>query len=212
MIKIVKSLAIIVAVVAVAGGATYAWQQQTETISGITYSAGSQDLKIDKDASSGGAHWVDGFDVGTVFDKTVKPGSSGEQIIDIKNVSDASGKASVRLDLRFNKENGVLSPEVAAGDGTTDNDWSGELAQNMRVKISYKKGNEGSWTEKYDYTLAAYYENKNMLELGNIDFGTAEDDNTDGIGNVKLEWYVPSDASNMIMTDSVGINVIFGLE
>jgi hypothetical protein len=214
MIKIVKSLAIILGVVAIAGGGTYAWQQQTETISGITYSAGSQDLKIDNDASSSTANWVDSFDAGPGFDKTVKPGSSGEQVIDIKNVSDAAGKASVRLDLRFNKENGVLTPEIAANDNATDDDWSGELAQNMRVKISYKKGTDldSTWVEKYDYTLAQYYENKSMLELGSIDFGTAADADVNGIGNVKLEWYVPSDASNMIMTDQVGINVIFGLE
>lgn len=208
MIKIVKSLAIIVAVVAVAGGATYAWQQQTETISGITYSSGSQDLKIDSNKSSTAQTWSDSFDTGVEFDKTgLKPGDNGEQIIDIKNIGDNNGTASIRLDLTANAENTILNPETTAGD---DTGADGELDENMRVKISYQAYNTGNFVQLYDYTLAQYEANHNLLTLGAIGHGTDSDLN--GIASVKLEWSVPTSASNQIMTDSIEINVIFGLE
>jgi hypothetical protein len=199
----VKSLAIILGVVAIAGAGTYAWQLQQETISGITYSAGSADLKIDSDPSSTNQTWVDSFDTGTTADLSgLKPGSSGSQIVDIQSQGDPNGTASIRLDLTANDENIRLTPETQAGDNT---DGPGELDANMRVKISYDPTNTGTFSQLYDYTLAEYEANPSLLTLGAIS-------NTNGIASVKLEWSIPGDASNQIMTDSVEINVIFGLE
>lgn len=203
MMKIFKSLAIITAVVAIAGGGTYAWQLQQETISGITYSAGSMDLMIDQNPSPGTADWVNGFST-NLFDKNgLKPGSNGSQIIDIKGEKDA--KASIRLSLDSNKENVAISPELGAGDSVDNGDWDGELAQNMMVKISYSADNSSTFIEKYNFTLADYHNNPNLLDLGAIT-------STSGIASIQLEWSIPSNTTNKIMTDSVGINVIFGLE
>jgi hypothetical protein len=206
MMKIFKSLAIITAVVAIAGGGTYAWQLQQETISGITYSAGSMDLKIDSNTSSSQQSWVDGFNTNGGMDKNgLKPGSFGEQIIDIKSEGDVNATASVRIDTTFNRENTLLTPEVEVGDTYIDNILDGELAQNMMVKISFDAGNTGTFVEKYNYTVAQYEANPSLLALGAIT-------NAEGIASVKLEWSIPSDASNNIMTDQIGLAVVFGLE
>lgn len=213
MKKILKSLGIIAAVAAITGGATWAWDLQKEKITGVTFAAGSADLKIDANPLSGSQSWQDGFNASGIFtaDKLIPGAELDKQIVNIKNVGDTDGKTSVRLELVSNKENDRLTPEIEAGD-TTGGDWGGELAGKMRVKISYKKETDSSWTEKYDYTLAEYAANPSMLSLGDIGHGTAADENLDGVGNVKFEWSIPANAGNTIMTDSVGVNVIFGLE
>ena len=211
MTKIIKSLAIIAFVAAVAIGGTYAWLQQTETISSITYSTASLDLKIDSYPDPAKKSWVDSFDTQGAFNKTgLKPGLSGEQIIDIQSLGDIGTKASIRLSLTSNAENGVIGPETAAGDTPDNGQWDGELAQNIRVKISYDGNNDGGFdSPAYDYTLAEYHANPNQLLLGEV---TGPDTTTSRIASVKLEWSIPADADNKIMTDSAGINVIFGLE
>jgi hypothetical protein len=204
MMKIFKSLAIITAVVAIAGGGTYAWQLQQETISGITYSADSMDLQIDGNPSPDGETWVDSFDAPAAFDKNgLKPGSFGEQIIDIKGAKDA--EASIKITADFNKENTLISPEVEVGDTMNGNVWDGELAQNMRVKISYQADNAESFVQLYDRTVYEYITDTNLLDLGAIT-------STTGIASVKLEWSIPEGAGNEIMTDQLGMNVVFGLK
>jgi hypothetical protein len=213
MIKIVKSLAIILGVVAIAGGGTYAWQQQTGTVSGVTFSAGSQDLKIDDNLASGAQHWVDNFAAPTGFHlSNLTPGYQDSVIVNVKNEGDVNGTASIRLNLTANAENGVISPEIEAGDNTANGNMDGDLAQNIRVKISYKQEGESTFVEKYDYTLAEYGANPSLLSLGAIAHGVVSDTDQAGVGNVKLEWSIPTNASNRIMTDSVGVDVVFGLE
>lgn len=213
MMKIVKSLSIIMAVVAVVAGGTYAWQLQKETISGVTFSAGSADLKIDQDLLPESQSWTDSFGAPSIFqmDKLV-PGYTDDVIVNIKNQGDILGTASVRLDLKSNNENGVLSPELEAGDNALNDIWDGELAQNIWVKISYKQEADTNFVEKYNFTLAQYEANPSMLVLGDILPGAVSDNDLTGVGNVKFEWSIPANVSNKIMTDSVNVDVIFGLE
>ena len=61
--KIVKSLAIITAVVAIAGGGTYALWSDSASITGNTFSAGTMDIKVDADPDSTKQQWEDTFSV-----------------------------------------------------------------------------------------------------------------------------------------------------
>lgn len=209
----------IVAVAAVAGGATYAWVLQTKTVSGVTFSAGSSNLKVDSNPTASVQVWSDGFALtptenAFLFGKLLAPGAAGgSQIIDIKNVGEIDGTASIRLVLTSNKENTLLAPESKVGDTADPNnsDWDGELAYALKVKISYDPENDGSFVDTgLDYTLAEYNANPAQLTLGAIGHGTDSDSN--GIASVKVEWYIPAGVGNNIMSDSVGVNAIFGLE
>lgn len=205
MKKVLVSLSVIALVAIVAVGATRAYFSDTASITGNTITAGTLDLKVDQDPASDNQVWSDGFDSGMSF-ANLAPGYNGSQIIDIKNVGSVDGDVSVRLVMTNNAENELLAQESAMGDNAAGNgNENGELAQNLRVKISYSPNNDGVFTEKYDFTLAEFAANPNQLSLGAI---TSESK----IASVKLEWYVPTSVGNNIMTDSVGVNVVFGLE
>lgn len=200
----------IAAVVAITGGATYAWSLQKETISGVTLSAGSMDLKIDNNLQGDAQNWVDSFYADIKINDLKPGGEIIEQKIDIKSVGDPDAKASIKLSLTSNAENTLLTPEREAGDTTDVGIWDGELAQNMKVKISYDEDNDGPlpYVLKDERTLADYHNDPNFLTLGDI----TSTGNVAGIASVKIEAYIPADVSNKIMTDSVGLNIIFGLE
>lgn len=192
MTNILKSLFIVAAVAAIAGVGTWAYFSDTATVSGSTVTAGTLDLKIDSDPSSSNQIWSDGFSSPIVFDK-LAPGFSQSQIVDIQKQGDIDGTASIRFHLTSNK------------DRTAGGDWSGQLAQNMRVKISYAPNNTDFGSVLYDFTLADYHANTNLLPLGAIT-------GSDKIASVKLEWYIPTSVENEIQGDSLTVDTIFGLE
>jgi hypothetical protein len=209
MMKIVKSAAVIVASLAIVAAGTYAWDLQTETISGTTFSANSLDLKIDDNKLGDTKNYVNSFASG-IIDNKLKPGYHSEQIVDIWSDGDPSSMVSTRLTLKANKENGVLSPESEAGDSATDNDWSGELAQNIVVRISFDPNNDDSATDDSDWVIV---HEKTLADLHNIDMqGLGKITNTNGYARIKYEVSVPNNASNKIMTDSVVTDVVIGLE
>lgn len=203
MTRIFTSLFIMIAAAAVIVGGTYAWQIQTDEITGITYSAGSADLKIDSDPSSTNHTWVDGFDTHGAFDQeNLEPGGEiGEQIIDVQNTAGAGGTLSMQIDVTVNDENVCIDPEVEAND---QGDLEGELPQNLRIRVSFDANNDGNFDVKYNKTLAEW----DALELKTL----GDMVNTSGIASVKVEWWVPGSAGNEIMTDKVGMNIVFGLE
>jgi predicted ribosomally synthesized peptide with SipW-like signal peptide len=206
MMKIFKSLAIITAVVAIAGGGTYALWYDTATLSGVTYSSDSLDLKIDSNSLSGEQTFVDNFSAPGTF-ANLKPGDKDNQIIDIQKIGGVAGYASIKFVLKSNDENSLISPETLMGDTyTPDSIWDGELAQNIKIKISYDPDND----EGVSYTqIGSEHTLAELHSLGDIKLGKIT--STSGIASVKIEWEIPSDANNKIMTDSAMFDVVFGL-
>lgn len=205
MTKIIKSVAVIAFVAAIAVGATSAYFSDTATVTGSTFSAGTLDLKIDSDPSPSGQTWSDGFASPIVL-ANLAPGFAGEQIVDIKKIGTIDGMASVRLVVTSNKENTLLPLESAIGDNEAgDSNWNGELANNIRVKISYAPNNTDFGSVLYDYTLAEFNANSNQLPLGALS-------GSDKIASIKFEYSIPNSVGNNIMTDSVTVDTIFGLE
>lgn len=104
MIRILKSLAIITAVVAIAGGGTYALWNDSAKIIGSTFSAGNQSIKVDANPDSGVQQWEESFTVpAEYYVKNLYPGfpSNRErnyQVIDIKNDGDFKGTASFKFE------------------------------------------------------------------------------------------------------------------
>ncbi|MFA5742684.1 MAG: TasA family protein [Candidatus Paceibacterota bacterium] len=201
--KILVSLATMLVVGAVATAGTVAYFTDTTVASGSTITAGTLDLKVDSNPSGGAQVWSDGF-VSPVQLTNLAPGFTDEQIVDIQKQGSVNGVASIRLVVTSNAENTALAPEVAAGDSASDT--TGELPQNIRIKISYSPENNGVFgSVLYDYTLAEFNANPNQLVLGDI-LGT------DKTASVKIQYSIPASVGNVIMNDSVTINTIFGLD
>jgi predicted ribosomally synthesized peptide with SipW-like signal peptide len=74
MKNIIKSLLIIVAIAAVAGGATYAYFSDTATVSGNTFSTGTLNIRVDGEQSK----------VGFVFENAI-PGDCKEGTYTVQN-------------------------------------------------------------------------------------------------------------------------------
>lgn len=184
------SLAIIAVVGALGYGATQALFSDTATITSSTFSAASLDLKIDSDPSGSVYTWSDGFANPVNPFAKVKPGSTGEQIIDIKNVGEINSNATIKLT-------------------RTSTPWN-ELSSNLTFAIFFDGNHDGTFettgpTGTLDTLTDTYV-------LGLVE-GNSIDGITDGkIASVKIEWSVPSSAGNDIQGDSVTIDTTFGLE
>ncbi len=125
MKTILKSLAAIVAVGAIAGGATFAYFSDEETITGNSFTAGTVDLKIDSNPDSTIQWWHDGF-ANTHGITNLAPGDTDSQIIDIKNV-------------------GSIDSEVTFDMNRTSN-WS-DLAGALEFHVYFDAKNDGGWDD-----------------------------------------------------------------
>jgi predicted ribosomally synthesized peptide with SipW-like signal peptide len=206
MMKIFKSLAIITAVVAIAGGGTYALWTDSATITGSTFSAGTMNLKIDKNPVNTGYEWVDNFNINDVTGlptdlfKNLYPGYPANnehnwQVIDIMEV-DGQVPNSVAT-IKLEKTSG-----------------SNELADNLRFRVYFDANNDGfkdgEKTALYDAPLSGY---TGVYELGKITGAYENTGDTVGrMASVKIEWYVPTSAGNDIQGKSLTINTVLGLQ
>jgi len=206
MKKIIISLSVIVAVAAIAGGATYAYFSSTATMSGNTFTAGTMALKID-DNLGGAPNWVSGFDVTsdqfkndnynnwlgvqTAWDAILKqfglsdlyPGMPARtQDLEIKNDGTVNGFATIKIDA-------IAWSTSAMGD-------------DLNFAVSYDpSGTKTNYIPVASGSLAAF--NHNVYQLGALDAGK--------IGNVKIVWSVPASAGNEIQGATASVNTTFGL-
>ncbi|MFA5871318.1 MAG: hypothetical protein WC858_01220 [Parcubacteria group bacterium] len=198
MKNIIRSLVFIIAVAAIAGVATYAAYHTDGTVAGVTASADPMYLRIDANPARDVFDWRDSFTVTTDqlhqlgLDK-LRPGSSGEQIFDIKNVGDVPGSATIKFD-------------KTAG--------SSVLADNLIVTVHYDDDNDNAgWEEVTHGPLSAW--NHNTYQLGPINGNPANDDGNlvGSMASVKVAWSIPfSSVGNSIMGQSVTFNTTFGLD
>ena len=198
------------AVVAVVAGGTYALWSDTATITGSTFSAGTMDLKIDRNGDPNLYAWSDGFSINQVLGlptgmpaelfKNLYPGYPANnehnwQVIDIMDVNGTvpNSEATIKFEI------------------TSD---TNELADNLRIRVYFDPENNG-FTEGqaalYDAPLSSY---TGVYTLGRITSQVV--DNLGGLkgkpASVKIEWYVPGSAGDNIQGDSLTINTVFGLQ
>ncbi|MDP1619688.1 MAG: SipW-dependent-type signal peptide-containing protein [Candidatus Moranbacteria bacterium] len=147
MMKILKSLAIVIAIAAIAGGASYSFFSDTEMSAGNMFTAGVINLKIDN-SSYAIDSVIPGFDdpVGDLvasphntwsYDnltdqlffnfEDLKPGDIGEDTIGLQ-VSSNDAWACMKVDITDTPENDLIDPEAEAGDKTEKN---GELQDEL---------------------------------------------------------------------------------
>jgi len=140
--KILLSLSVIAAVVAIAIGGTVAYFSDVETSTGNTFTAGTLDLAID----------VDGVWYGDEPEETVpaffnqsdiKPGTSGEKTISFHVTNDAWLCAYTKK--TTDDDVSCTEPEAAAGDTTCGAGEDGELDEYLDIVIWFDEGSEEGW-------------------------------------------------------------------
>jgi predicted ribosomally synthesized peptide with SipW-like signal peptide len=120
MKSIIKSLAIIIAVAAISGGATYAYFSDTATVSGNTFATGTLVIKTDEGSCfpvwipnlwpTQGGHWDQQCSGATKFNVTkAEPGTCKTENVKIKN----DGTLTARdLTVSFGTSTGDLCPAL----------------------------------------------------------------------------------------------------
>jgi len=193
MFKILKSLAVIVAVAAIAGGGTYALWTDSAAITGSTFATGSMDLKIDQNPDGDENYdWVDNF-TSPIQITGMKPGDSDGIIVDIKNIGDVDGIAKIMF-------------------SSSDTDAIMDL---LNIKVTYDGDHNGTFETVVAQGPLAAWNNGNYRIMGEI-AGTPNDNtlaNRIGkIASVKIEWSLPASVGNETQNNEITVNTIFGLE
>ncbi len=196
--KILKSLMFIVAIAAIAGGATYAAYHKDGSVLGSTFSnTDSMALMIDQNASPTGYDWVNTINLaetngfGNPFggNLNARPGSFGEQVLDIKNVGNVAANATIKFHVREDTP----------------------LYHNMNLTVSFDSNHDGTFnTAIASGPLTAW--NNSTHDLGQLSGDTENSSAPGKLASVKIEWSVPTEAGNDIMGSNVVVDTIFGLD
>jgi predicted ribosomally synthesized peptide with SipW-like signal peptide len=191
MKSIIKSLLVITAVAAVAGGATYAYFSSQATVLGSTFSAGTMDIKVDANPNPDFQQWESSFTVPSdYFVKNLYPGypAKGEhnwQVLDIKNDSTVDGNATIKFD--------VTSWSTSA------------MGDDLNFTVYYDGENNGFGDNPTAIASGSLAEwNHNVYSLGVL--------SANKIASVKIVWSVPASAGNEIQGASVILDTTFGLD
>lgn len=189
MKKILLSLSLIAVVAVVAVTATRAYFSDTVTVSGNTFTSGTLDLKVDSDPQGSVYAWQDSFTNTYNPFSNIKPGDTGEQIVDIKNVGSIDGNATIKFD--------VTSA------------WNA-LPDNLYFKVYFDGNHDGIFdsTPIAEGYLTAW--NHNTYNLGQMT-GAPESGTTGKVSSVKIVWSVPTSAGNNIQGTSIVLDTTFGL-
>lgn len=146
MTKIVKSLAVIAFVAAIAVGATSSYFSDTETSTGNTFTAGAIDMKVDFDGyynqevngqPNAGTWELTDLTTEKFFNfSDLKPGDFGEGTISL-HVDNNDAWACMTVTPVKNDDMSSMEPELEAGDIQEDpaDLWDGELAQALTGMI-----------------------------------------------------------------------------
>lgn len=191
--KIVKSLFLILAMVAMVTGATRAYFSDSVAVAGNTFAAGSLALNVD------GSHTADAkFNVAGM-----KPGDQPSGSWTLANTGNINGYVDIENITVSNAENGINDAEAAAGDTTAS---VGELQNVVNINLYYDVDGNGWWSTGdisiYNglvKDMPSHFETNQPLNAGS---------------NVKVQarldwWNTPND--NLAQTDSMTIDLTFEL-
>jgi len=202
MKKILVSLSIITAVLSAAViGATASFFNDTETSAGNVLGSGTLDLKVDNQDDP----YVYYFDV-----RDLKPTDGGEHTFNLKNTGSITGALSMEIKNYINDGNGLLEPEIEAGDAS-DGIGEGELDQQTMVKIWLDDDCQNDYDANDEMIFEDYADNiptdVDLLETKNISLAENE------IQCIALAYEFKEGLdNNLAQGDSFGFNILFGLE
>lgn len=190
MKTILKSLAAIVAVGAIAGGATFAYFSDTESVDGNKITAGTLDLVIDEQTNI------------PVVIENAYPGQETSKTVRFKNAGSIQGHLTLDFGGNLiNSENGMNDPEREVDDTYNDGGPNGgELCENLEVMIEAREQGQGTFTEIYGYDNTILdFEGANVNLPGNR------------FADIRVTTKVMIGAGNEIQSDICGADFIVGL-
>jgi len=205
--KILASMLIIAVASMLLGAGTVAYFSDTEKSKGNTFTVG---LGPDLELVPCGSQPYLPFDVGSIM-----PGDSGVADVNVHNAGTIAGWLSMKLINCVNDENGLLDPEIKAGDTTPD---VGELGSKLYLIIWFDDNNDGvmqpGWrvlpggeqpiTEGYVDALCG-------IKIP-IDGDPTYDMLTPGMTwTIGIKWSLASDVGNIIQSDRLTFDIEFTL-
>jgi hypothetical protein len=213
MKKILSSIFTIFALTAIVAGGTQAVFVDTESVTGNTFAAGALDLEL------GGQESVP-FDLSDLV-----PGQSGTGKFTLTNATGSiDGVLDVKLANLVESENGLVEPELAAGDYENGGDLG---LESLRIAVFVDVNQDGTWNSG-DIKLAyngqvipysqqnylSYATPRNTVAGWNNIMTMAADASVDVVINweVLSTWNYPNYNQNIIMTDSLGFDIQTSLE
>jgi predicted ribosomally synthesized peptide with SipW-like signal peptide len=195
MKKIIGLTITAIIVIALAGVATYAYFQDTESTGANTFTAGTLNLQLGATDPSTAILTV----------TNANPNQSGAADWDLKNTGNLPGYLNITFTDIVDSENLVNEPEDAdtGEDGTFDDPGTdGELAENLDVLI-YIDGNSNDSYNSTDDTLIYQGKLKTVALSSLNNFAM-----TNGYSqSIRVEWSVASGVGNLIQSDSAGFTM-----
>lgn len=213
MRKILMSLLMITLVSAVGIGATKAWFSDTEASTGNSFTAGKLDLEL-------GA----GNPIPFIFSNVV-PGDNGTGKITLTNTAGSiDGVLDVKLANLLESENGLVEPELAAGDYENGGDLG---LESLQIATFVDVNRDGVWNagdiklayngQVIPYSVQNYlsYATPRNTMVGWNDIMTLTAGQSVDVvmmWKVLTTWGYPNYNQNIIQTDSLGFDVQTSLE
>lgn len=177
MMKIFKSLAIITAVVAIAGGGTYAFLTNTKKASNVTM--GSMPFEFDATFTEDGGT-IQFLQLADRSLGDVAPGDGDISTLAVDNKSYYNGTLSMKIAIKGNNENSITAQEQGF-----DNDSSGELCESVKIRVYVPGVSDTGFFSLSDF---------GTRNLGTVNAHSAKD--------YTIEYEVPTTVTNEILTDT----------
>lgn len=190
---ILLSVLIIGIVAAMMGAGTFSYFSDSETSNGNTFSAGEIDLNVD-----GGNTNVVKFSV-----SNMKPGDQPRGTWNLTNVGTLKGYLDLENITVTSYENGLLDPEIEAGDSTADD---GELEDVLNLRLFIDRNCDGGISSG-DYV---FFNDK----VANLPHNFELNEPIPAGGYIHIVaifdwWSTPND--NRAQSDSFTLNITFEL-
>ncbi len=208
MKKVIFSVLMICLVAGLVGVGTWAYFSDIETSDMNYWAAGTLDLQVDG---------MDDPNVETYFEvSNVAPCDFGEREIDLCNVGSIAGIPYIHLIVIFNDDVSSNEPELGAGDIAEDgaNFWDGELASHLDIEVRADvDGNPATGPGGYEHLVTI----GKLSEIECIEWDLAPTAwELGGAGNpgcldILIKWSIDCEVGNIIQSDAVGMNILFGL-
>ncbi|MGB2854812.1 MAG: TasA family protein [Dehalococcoidia bacterium] len=205
MKKLLFGVLFIAMVASMIGAGTWAYFTDYEFSAGNLFQGGVMDLKIDGVDDPLGAYFT--LDC-------IAPCDFDEVVVEYRNVGCVDGYADLMFTITSAWENGLMEPEIDAGD-TTTGQWGGELCKKTLITVTV---NSNPWVDATFETPIIAGTSLNDLQNDNLDLKTLITAGSEtGVGtganraDVKIKWEVPCETGNEIMSDQCNVDVRFSL-
>lgn len=197
MKRIFMSILTIALVSVVAIGATKAYFSDTETSTGNTFTAGTLDLTAD---GNNGTNTVK-FTVTNMV-----PGNQPKGTYALKNVGTVNGFLDIENVSVSSNENGILSPEAAAGDTTGTDPGAGELGTLVNARLFVDRDGDG-WVGAGD---TVFYNGTVAGMPSHFELSEAVNAGATGHITAIFDWWSSAN-DNLGQGDDMTVNMTFEL-